>query len=166
MAVDTSLPLRDIHLPPDPSWWPPAVGWWLLAGLLLLSLIVAFVLYHRYRGRRLQREARKALLEIQQRFEQDHDGQILIRALSVWLRRVCISHYPAVDVAGLTGSEWLRFLDRHLAATASAQAFSSGAGQVILSAPYQPGGKVNGAELLQLCQTWINALPRQNRRQR
>ncbi|MBP6325901.1 MAG: DUF4381 domain-containing protein, partial [Dokdonella sp.] len=20
--------LRDIHLPPDPSWWPPAPGWW------------------------------------------------------------------------------------------------------------------------------------------
>jgi len=163
MAVDTSLPLRDIHLPPQPSWWPPAIGWWLFAGLLLILIILALTLYRRYQGRRLQREARRALFDIQQRYELDHDEQMLVRALSVWLRRVCISHYPAVDVAGLTGMEWLRFLDKQLSATPSPQAFSAGPGQVILSAPYQDDRPVDGADLLVLCHTWISRLPRQAR---
>ncbi len=41
-TVDFSqLPLRDIHLPGSIGWWPPAPGWWLLAGLLLAALVFA-----------------------------------------------------------------------------------------------------------------------------
>ncbi|MGB5468066.1 MAG: DUF4381 family protein, partial [Sedimenticolaceae bacterium] len=28
--------LRDYHLPDAVGWWPPAPGWWLLFGLLLV----------------------------------------------------------------------------------------------------------------------------------
>ncbi|MEP6880575.1 MAG: DUF4381 domain-containing protein, partial [Dokdonella sp.] len=35
--------LRDIHLPADPSWWPPAPGWWILAAILLGVTIWAAV---------------------------------------------------------------------------------------------------------------------------
>ena len=31
--------LRDIHLPQPISWWPPAPGWWILLGLLLVSIL-------------------------------------------------------------------------------------------------------------------------------
>ena len=36
------LALRDIHLPAPVGWWPPAPGWWLLAGLMLAVIIWLF----------------------------------------------------------------------------------------------------------------------------
>src|SRR5690606_36013348 len=41
------LPLRGIHLPVEPQWWPPAPGWWLLGGLVLAALVAAAVLIGR-----------------------------------------------------------------------------------------------------------------------
>ena len=31
--------LKDIHIPIEPSWWPPALGWWfaLIGGIILLG---------------------------------------------------------------------------------------------------------------------------------
>ena len=31
--------LRDLHLPMEPGWWPPAPGWWVIAVLMLLVLV-------------------------------------------------------------------------------------------------------------------------------
>jgi len=37
-TIDVSqLPLRDIHLPGPVGWWPPAIGWWLVAALVLVA---------------------------------------------------------------------------------------------------------------------------------
>ena len=40
--------LRDIHLPGDPSWWPPAPGWWMLALLLVAAHLVLVRRRERY----------------------------------------------------------------------------------------------------------------------
>jgi hypothetical protein len=161
MPGSTTLPLRDIHLPGAPGWWAPAPGWWLVAGLLILLMLLAYGWYRHYPGRCLQRAALSELAIIAAAFDKAHDDQRLIQALSIWLRRVCISCYPVVDVAGLTGDDWLKFLDKTLVNTTSSQAFSQGPGKVILSAPYQQQCQVNGLELLSLCRFWLMTLPRQ-----
>ena len=159
MPVETTLPLRDIHLPAGISWWPPAPGWWIVTGFMLCLAFLLFWFYRRYQARRLQREALLALEQIEARYAKDADVQQMIKAVSIWLRRVCVSYYPVADVAGLTGADWLAFLDKNLAGTALSQAFSVGAGRVIQTAPYQSTSSGDSAELLLLCRAWIMALP-------
>jgi hypothetical protein len=50
--------LRDIHLPAEPAWWPPAPGWWALAVIALLIMGVAIAFARQYRGV-LRRVARR-----------------------------------------------------------------------------------------------------------
>jgi len=164
MSNTNTLPLRDIHLPADIAWWPPAIGWWFVAGLILLSIAITLWLYRRKQRRQLYNAALQELTHIQRCHEQKQDNQILIQSLSIWLRRVCISHYPAVDIAGLTGNAWLKFLDKNMTATSTPQAFSQGAGKQLLSAPYQNTQQQDNTELLSLCRTWLNGLPKQYRK--
>lgn len=51
--MSAALPLRDVALPPSPSWWPPAPGWLMLIGAVLLLLgIVVFIRERRRRRRK------------------------------------------------------------------------------------------------------------------
>lgn len=126
--MNPELPLRDIHLPPEPSWWPPAPGWWLLALAATLLLIwLARRLWHwRLRVRRLralrQEFAAVAALE-------DHSARL--RGLSTLLRRAAV--LQNANAAGLRGEEWLAYLDRQIGSSA----FSTGPGRVLLDGPYQ-----------------------------
>ena len=50
--MSAGLPLRDVALPPSPSWWPPAPGWLMLAGAVLLVLGIVLFIRERRRRRR------------------------------------------------------------------------------------------------------------------
>ena len=159
MGKDTPLQLRDIHLPTPISWWPPAPGWWVLLGLLVLCFLSIFM-FRRIRKRRSVRVAAlKALITISSDFEAQEDTQALVKALSVLLRRICLSYFPRTEVAGLTGEAWLHFLDDCLDWQNAPGRFSSDTGRVLITAPYQPNASVDGEKLLALCSTWIHALP-------
>ncbi len=155
MNPDATLPLRDIHLPDPVSWWPPAPGWWALLLLLVLLIALAGWLWHRHRQRAVQRAAQTALQTIAARYQADGDNAALARDLSILLRRVCLSHYPRQQVAGLNGEAWLAWLDRDL----EQRPFQTGIGRVLLNAPYQPQVDYDGAALIRLCRQWIETLP-------
>ena len=107
-----SLPLREIHLPDSVGWWPPAPGWWLLPVLLLLGLAAAWYARHLYRRRKFSavNMARKELAGIRSRYAADRDAGHCVRSVSGLLRRVSISVFPRAESAGLTGADWLAFL--------------------------------------------------------
>ncbi len=152
------LPLRDIHLPGPISWWPPAPGWWILVALLMAGtiLVVAYTHYRRKRNR-IRRVSLKEIDTIQEAFQSHRDNTRLVRELSVLLRRVCISRYPRVDVASLTGVEWASFLDRNL----DGNPFSEGDGIVLITEPYRKNPDIDANALLSCCRSWIAALPTQ-----
>ena len=152
------LPLRDIHLPGPISWWPPAPGWWILVVLLMVGtiLVVAYTHYRRKRNR-IRRVSLKEIDAIQEVFQSHRDNTRLVRELSVLLRRVCISRYPRVDVASLTGVEWASFLDRNI----DGKPFSEGDGIVLITEPYRKNPDIDANALLSCCRSWIAALPTQ-----
>lgn len=108
----STLPLREIHLPESVGWWPPAPGWWLLPVLLLLGLAAAWFSRLLYRRRKYSAisMARKELATIRSRYAADTDAGRCVRSVSGLLRRVSISVFPRAESAGLTGDDWVAFL--------------------------------------------------------
>lgn len=163
MANPMQLPLRDIHLPAPVSWWPLAIGWWIL--LASLILIVAFTLWFYLRRQRIRYSAvhlaRAELSELRERYLQHNDVRLLAGELSILLRRLSISAYPREETASLTGERWLQHLDRML----PDKPFTSGAGRILIEAPYRRQVQINEIEpLFKTCADWIDAVADRKRR--
>lgn len=169
-----SLPLRDIHLPEPISWWPLAPGWWILLASLIFIISIYFIVKKVRYSRRLKRASRGEFEVIKNQYLNNKNDHQLVKQLSIFLRRACISFYPRQNTAGLTGESWLNFLDRTLA-DANKQSspitdlntgFNSEAGKALLSAPYLPEDStethIDTNALLDLCERWLKAQPVKN----
>lgn len=153
----TELALRDIHLPPEISWWPLAWGWWLLIVLAVLGL-VAMVWWWLKRPAHTQRinlSAQASALQELDRIEQQYsnDPLGLVRELSVLLRRIAISLYGRRSVAGLTGITWLQFLDKQGGSPVFSQRFQ----QALTELPYRAQGSVDVQALVQEVRQWLGS---------
>lgn len=124
MSAASALPLRDVHLPAAPPWWPLAPGWWLVLGVCT-ALVVSVWAWRRHRRRQRQRwldmfdaEAVAATPTAQ------------VAAMAVLLRRAARARQPGAEL--LQGEAWLQFLD----APGSAS-FSDGDGRLLLDGGYR-----------------------------
>jgi cbb3-type cytochrome oxidase subunit 3 len=154
-----SLPLRDIHLPEAIGWWPPAIGWWILAILIPLLIGLMFWLYRYVTRKTAIKAAKKLLLEIKQDTQRDNSQKL--KDLSALIRRTAISTNLRYECAGLTGQQWLEFLDRSVSGTP----FTQGIGQLLANAPYQksPPTEQEITQLTSLCEDWLNAQTKRKR---
>ena len=102
--------LRDIHLPPA-HWWPPALGWWLLAVVALLAALgVAWWLRSMARGHPL-RAAMRVIDALEAAHARDGNAAHLADAASRLMRRVALRVAP--DMATQTGATWRAFVQSH-----------------------------------------------------
>lgn len=153
MNDSVTLPLRDIHTLPPPSFWPPASGWWILAiaGLVSIIILSRWLITRFYSWRRGHR-ALKNLQQLHNSFVQHHNTSQFAAQLSILLRRVALHRFPRDRVAGLSGNNWLLFLDQ----TGGAGQFTHGPGQILVVAPYAKHFKEIDVEgLLKATQLWI-----------
>ena len=107
------LPLRDIHLPEQIGWFPPALGWWLL--LIFVPLVSYFLiaLLQKWFKKTAIKNAQKLLLQLENNAALTPLEKV--RELSILLRRVAISRESKAEkISGLTGRAWLDYLDQSL----------------------------------------------------
>lgn len=144
--------LHGYHLPDAVSWWPPAPGWWLLAGLAVLAATVAvWLLVRRHRRRAALRAALAELDALTGELAVLDPGDFA-RRLSRLLRRCALTRYPRHEVAGLTGAAWLRFLDER----GATREFTSGRGRLLCEAPYIPATDTQALrDLATVSRDWI-----------
>lgn len=138
--------LRDIVVPPPIPWWPPAPGWWILAAAMIAALaILLTAMVRRYRRNAYRRAALVELAGL------DPAGDpARVRAVSSILKRAALVAYPRREVAALTGTAWLAFLDR----TGGTDAFSRGAGAALERAAYGgPAG--DSTAILGAARRWV-----------
>jgi len=155
-AADPLAGLRGYHLPEPVSWWPPAPGWWVLAGLaVLVCLMVLGWLLRRRRRRAAARLALGELAALRAAYQRDADPARFARGLSRLLRRFALARFPRGEVAGLAGQRWLGFLDAH----GGAGRFREGPGRLLADAPYRPRAEIPADELAALAEAWIRANP-------
>lgn len=142
------IPLRDLHLPEAISWWPLAPGWWLLIGLALVGCGFLLHAWLRMRARGAARRFALRQLDVIVEQYQEHRNPVTFGAsLSELLRRAMLAYAPRHDVAGLTGEDWLQWLDRGLAQPV----FSNGPGRQILELPYRnPKSELSLSDMDQL----------------
>ncbi len=158
-GIDYSqLPLRDIHLPGAIGWWPPAPGWWMLLGLAVAGLLLFLWLYRR---RFLERAALRELRSVQASLDRGELPVDCVQRISMVIRRFAMSMASGLPVAGLTGDQWLRFLD----GCWDRNAFSQGAGRLMIYGPYAPPDRIAREDvgaLNALCIEWVAAQRRRH----
>ena len=142
------IPLRDLHLPEAVGWWPLAPGWWVVIAMLLLGCAYLVRLYLMQRSQSAaRRHALKQLAALTTEFEQHGDVVVFSSAMSELLRRTMLAYAPRANVAGLTGDQWLAWLDRDL----DQPRFQGDVGRKLLELPYRrPGDELSALEVVDL----------------
>ena len=128
------IPLRDLHLPAEIGWWPLAPGWWLVITLALIGIVL--LARRVLAARKLGAARRYALRELERfatEYRRDNDALNFGARLSALLRRTMLAYAPRQDVAGLTGEDWLCWLDQDL----DKPVFQSGPGRSLIELPYR-----------------------------
>jgi hypothetical protein len=118
-----------------------------LVGVMLLSrfLITRFYLWRR------RHTALKILEQVHKNFAQQQDARQFAAEISMLLRRIALFRFPRDRVAGLSGKDWLTFLDQ----TGGAGQFTHGPGQILAMAPYRRHTEIDREGLFNATQHWI-----------
>ena len=141
MQQDALAQLRDIHLPADPSWWPPAPGWWLLALLVLAAIF--FMALRGIRAYRKRRPLRRAVQLYEGIYQDCRTGKLspeaYANASNALLTRLLI-HGMGVDAARrASDAAWLNMLDAYLGETG----FSQGPGASLGNRRFRPDAEID-----------------------
>jgi len=156
--MEDSLPLRDIHLPDPSSWFPPAIGWWLLLVLCLAAVLILRWMLKRLKQPRLKKYASREIESLIEDYLAQGDEQYFIQQLSIAMKRIGMSYFDRDQVAGSSGLRWLYQLNE----LAPGQWLSDAQLQLLATAPYQRSPGLDDAEIRELIDAvrrWLGGLP-------
>jgi hypothetical protein len=124
--------LHDIVEPPPVPWWPPAPGWYVVAMIVAIAAIYgAWRGWRHWKANAYRRAALAELAGIATRASTDPAAWLDLPPL---VKRTAIVAFGRDDVAALSGSVWLAYLDR----TGGTTAFARGPGELLEALAYDP----------------------------
>jgi hypothetical protein len=143
--------LQDIHAAGSPLWWPPAIGWWVLAlaALLLLAVAIRF-LKRKLAARKRRHEWLRALDAISQELDPQRDAHQYLAGLNRLFRAVALKAFPGTGCAGLQGEEWVIFISSLLPENTDDSSLSA-----LARGPYEPVPHFDVQALYEHARTWV-----------
>ncbi|KPC55359.1 DUF4381 domain-containing protein [Amantichitinum ursilacus] len=144
--------LQNAAMPAPVPYTPQTWGWAVLAALLVI--VLAWLVWRCIRRYRALAWRRAALAELRQiETEWQHSQPEALRRLPALVKRVALQTAPRAQVASLSGTAWLAWLDGH----DRRKRFSTGPGQWLLTLTYSaetpPQAEVSA--LLRQLRHWI-----------
>ena len=152
--------IDEIILPADISWWPSTIGWKIVA--LLIFIFVSYRLFksaqfwwkNRYRREAIRQISALQLSEQQQ--ASDNGLLAVIEKLPFYLKTTALQAYPRDQVAQLSGTVWIDFLNVKY----GSEHFDSNIANQLLTISYRPKEQWQFTEeqclnLINLTTLWI-----------
>lgn len=149
--------LNDIVMPAPVSWWPLASGWYVLIGLILISLVwFSYRFMRHWTNNRYRRAALFELQSLEVGISKPGERDTNLRKIPVLLKRTALSVYPREQVASLSGQDWFQFLN----STVKHPSFSEATSSTLNTISYSTGelGKVDPQAtkaLIDACRSWL-----------
>lgn len=147
--------LRDIHLPDAISWWPPAIGWWILLFLIILAIVFIPKIYRHLTFIPFNKVAISRFENIIISYNNDKNAKNLVIDTSKLLRQIAMTYYGREEVAHITGTKWIDVLNE----MTEEIHFSDEIKQCLVSAPYQKDISIDSMQLINATKEWLSALP-------
>lgn len=132
--------LKDIAEPPTVSWWPLAIGWWVLITISFLA--IAWMVYRAYSRWKANAYRRSALREIQDAVTSSEISEIL--------KRTSLVAFPRSEVASLSGQPWCDWL-----AEKSNISISDAVRKTLREEQFRPANDQPSGELVDFATNWI-----------
>lgn len=105
--------LKTVEPPPLIGGWPPAIGFWMLAFLLLVGIALTSIwLWRRYRRQQYRRCLKSELHNAYQQYQQQQDLRQYLQNINRLLRRAVIALEGRTSVVSTHGQQWIDHLSR------------------------------------------------------
>jgi hypothetical protein len=148
--------LHDIEGLDPISWWPLAIGWWILIvmGIFMVCALIGFVAYRLAFKRSWKNDTFQKLAHLEANLT-DATARETVITLSEYLRRIALRRFSREECAGLVGEAWLKWLTRH-----DPKNFDwEKKGTLLIEVPYAPTHPILSAKqiknLIQAVKNWV-----------
>ena len=141
--------LRDAQVPDAVSWWPLAIGWWVLIALFVIGLTLTTKAIYKRHYRNVYRKIAVKELDYHFTIWQNHaENGAYLQAANTILKRSC-SHFGD-DAISLSGKQWLTHLNAH-----SKTDFSAAVEVALMQQLYQESPETDISSVHAELKTWL-----------
>lgn len=151
----SQLPLEDIIQPAAIGIWPPAIGWWILAAILLMSLTFLCIYLNRvWQARKVRLQAYELLDAAKQKYKTEGNASNYCRDINEALKRYWHHYNKDSQILSCTGSDWVKLLNQQH----KSDIFHAKISDALAHGPYRKIGKLNLEVIDKAARKWIGSV--------